>query len=68
MADERNVAHDKKVAAEMAKAAGEGEGVGKDSAANVDGDGKYTTEHPKKHPPQPGKKSPKADDDAAEEA
>jgi hypothetical protein len=64
MADARNVAHDKKVADEKAKAAGGG--VGKDSAANVDGDGKYTAETPKKHPPQPGKKSPQVDDDAAE--
>ena len=39
MADERNVAHDKKVAADKDKAAGGG--VGKDSAANVDGDGAY---------------------------
>lgn len=71
MADERNVAHDKKVASDKAKVAGSG--VGKDSAANVDGDGKYTAETPAKHPPKPGKKSPKAkpkqgDDDAAEEA
>ena len=65
MPDERNVAHDKKVAADKAKDAGEG--VGKDSAANVDGDGKYTTDHAKKHPPKPGKKPPQADDDAAEE-
>ena len=36
MADERNVAHDKKVAADKAKA--DGGGVGEDSAANVDGD------------------------------
>ena len=63
MADERNVAHDKKVAAEKAKVAGDG--VGKDAAANVDGDGVYTTESHKKHPPQPGKKSPQGDDDAA---
>ena len=35
MADERNVAHDKKVAVDKAKAAGGG--VGEDSAANVDG-------------------------------
>ena len=62
MSDERNVAHDKKVAADKAKAAGGG--VGEDAAANVDGDGVYTTEHPKKHPPQPGKKPPQ-DDDAA---
>ncbi len=40
MADERNVAHDKKVAHDKAKAAGGG--VGEDAAANVDGDGKYT--------------------------
>ncbi len=66
MADDRNVAHDKKVAADKAKAAGGG--VGEDSAANVDGDGRYTTEHHAKHLPQPGKKPPKADDDAAEEA
>ena len=39
MADERNVAHDKEVAADKAKAAGGG--VGKDSAANVDGDGQH---------------------------
>ena len=64
MADERNIAHDKKVAADKAKAAGGG--VGEDSAANVDGDGRYTTEHPAKHPPKPGKKSPQGDDDAAE--
>lgn len=66
MADERNVAHDKKVAADKAKAAGDG--VGKDAAANVDGDGVYTTPHPPKHPPQPGKKPHKSDDDAAEKA
>jgi hypothetical protein len=66
MSDERNVAHDKKVASDKAKA-GDG-GVGKDSAANVDGDGKYTTEHHKKHPPQPGQKAPQGNDDAAEEA
>lgn len=59
MADDRNVAHDKKVAADKAKAAGGG--VGKDTAANVDGDGQYTpVKHPK-HPPQPGKKPPQAD-------
>ena len=64
MSDERNVAHDKKVAAEKAKAAGGG--VGKDAASNVDGDGKYTTEpHKPKHPPQPGKKSPQGASDAA---
>jgi len=62
MADERNVAHDKKVAADKAKAAGGG--VGEDAAANVDGDGVYTTEHPPKHPPKPGMKPPQ-DDDAA---
>ena len=66
MPDERNVAHDKKVAADKEKAAHGG--VGKDSAANVDGDGKYTTESPKKHAPKPGKKPPQSDDDAAEEA
>ncbi len=64
MADERNVAQDKKVAADKAKAAGGG--VGKDAAANVDGDGVYTTEQHAKHPPKPGQKAPKADDDAAE--
>lgn len=42
MADERNVAHDKKVAADKAKT--EDGGLGKDSAANVDGDGQYTPE------------------------
>ncbi len=62
MSDERNVAHDKKVAAEKAKAAGDGVGV--DAAANVDGDGQYTTEHHKKHPPKPGKKSPQEDEAA----
>ena len=66
MADERNIAHDKKVAADTAKAAGGG--VGKDTAANVDGDGKYTPEKKPKHPPQPGKKPPQGDDDAAEES
>lgn len=66
MADERNVAHDKKVAADKAKAAGGG--VGADSAANVDGDGRYTTDKPEKHPAKPGLKSPQGDDDAAEEA
>ena len=65
MADERNVAHDKKVAADKAKAAGGG--VGEDSAANVDGDGRYTTELHVKHPAKPGKKPPQGDDDAAEE-
>lgn len=65
MADERNVAHDKKVAADKAKAAGDG--VGEDAASNVDGDGTYTTESHKKHPPKPGKKSPRGDDDAAQE-
>ncbi len=65
MADERNVAHDKKVAADKAKAAGGG--AGEDSAANVDGDGRYTTEPHAKHPPQPGKKPPRGDDDAAGE-
>ena len=65
MADERNIAHDKKVAADKAKAAGGG--VGEDSAANVDGDGRYITEPPPaKHSPKPGKKSPQGDDDAAE--
>ena len=64
MSDERNVAHDKKVAADKAK----GGGVGKDAAANVDGDGKYTTATHEKHPAQPGKKSPQGDDDAAEGA
>jgi hypothetical protein len=62
MADERNVAHDKKVAADKAKAAGGGVGV--DSAAHVDGDGVYTTESHAKHPPKPGKKAPQADGDA----
>ena len=67
MPDERNVAHDKKVAADKAKAAG-GK-VGKDSAANVDGDGQYTPKpHTQQHPPKPGKKQPKVDDDAAEES
>ena len=66
MADERNVAHDKKVAADKAKAAKGG--VGEDSAANVDGDGKYTTEPHPKPKAKPGKKSPQVDDDAAEEA
>ncbi len=61
MADERNVAHDKKVAADKAKDGG----AGKDSAANVDGDGKYTAETHTKHPPQPGKKSSQGDGDAA---
>ncbi len=65
MADERNVAHDKKVAADKAKAAGGG--VGKDSAANVDGDGQYTPEKKAKHAPKPGMKAPQGDDDAAEE-
>lgn len=65
MADARNVAHDKKVAADKAKAAGGG--AGEDSAANVDGDGQYTPEPHTKHPPQPGRKPPEADDDAAEE-
>lgn len=60
MPDERNVAHDKKVAADKAKEAGEG--VGKDAAANVDGDGRYTTETHAKHPPQPGKKTSHKDD------
>ncbi len=66
MADERNVAHDKKVAADKAKESESG--VGKDSAANVDGDGKYATEHHAKHPPKPGLKPAQGDDDAAEEA
>lgn len=66
MPDDRNAAHDKKVAAKKAKLAGGG--VGKDSAANVDGDGQYTTEPHVKHPPQPGKKSPKRDEDSSEEA
>ena len=65
MPDARDVAHDKKVAADKAKAAGGG--VGEDSAANVDGDGRYTPEPHKKPPPRPGKKPPKADDDAAED-
>ena len=64
MADRRNVAHDKKVAADKAKAAGGG--VGGDAAGNVDGDGRYTTETNKKHPQQPGKKPSQGDDDAAE--
>ena len=63
MADERNVAHDKKVASDKAKAAGVG--VGKDAAGNVDGDGAYTTETHEKHPPKPGMKAPQGDDDAA---
>lgn len=62
MPDERNVAHDKKVISDKAKAAGGG--VGEDTAANVDGDGQYTTETHAKNPPQPGKKSPKPADDA----
>ena len=66
MPDERNVAHDKKVAHDKEKAAHDG--AGKDSAANVDGDGHYMSESHKKHPTQPGKKPPQADDDAAEEA
>ena len=66
MADERNVAHDKKVAAAKAKAAHVE--VGADAAGNVDGDGRYTTEQPKKPRPQPGKKSSKADDDTAKKA
>jgi hypothetical protein len=66
MADERNVAHDKKVAADKTKSAGGG--TGKDSAANVDGDGKYTTEQHAKHPPKPGKKPSQDDDSAAGEA
>ena len=60
MADERNIAHDKKVASDKAKEAGGG--VGEDTAANVDGDGKYTTETSPKHPDQPGKKSKQADE------
>lgn len=63
MADERNVAHDKKVAADKAKAAGGG--VVKDAAANGDGDGVYTTETHEKHPPQPGEKPPQGSDDTA---
>jgi hypothetical protein len=66
MADQRNVAHDKKVAADKATAADVE--VGEDAASNVDGDGRYTTEPHKKHPPQPGRKSAKADDDTAEKA
>jgi len=54
MADERNIAHDKKVAADKAKAAGGG--VGKDTAANVDGDGTYTPEERSKHLAKPGMK------------
>jgi hypothetical protein len=65
MADDRNVAHDKKVASDKAQAARDG--VGKDSAANVDGDGVYTTEQHKKHPAQPGKKSSQGDGDAAQQ-
>jgi hypothetical protein len=65
MADERNVAHDKKVAAEKAKASGGG--VGKDKAAHVDGDGVYSTEPHKKHPTQPGKKASQKDDAAEKE-
>jgi hypothetical protein len=65
MSDKRNVAHDKKVAADKAKAAGDG--VGEDAASHVDGDGKYTTKPHAKHPPQPGKKAPQTHDDAAEE-
>jgi hypothetical protein len=57
MADDRNVAHDKKVASDKAKAAGGG--VGKDTAANVDGDGLYTPQKRGKHLPQPGKKPAK---------
>jgi hypothetical protein len=64
MADERNVAHDKKVAADKDKVAGGG--VGKDATSNVDGDGRYTTETHKKHPQQLGKKPSQGDDDAAE--
>lgn len=64
MVDERNVAHDKKVASDKAKAAGGG--VGEDTAANVDGDGQYTPEPRPKHPPQPGKKAPRGDADGAE--
>ena len=55
MADERNIAHDKKVASDKAKE--EGSGVGKDSAANVDGDGHYTSETHEKHPPQAGEET-----------
>lgn len=66
MTDERNVAHDKKVASDKAKAAGGG--VGKDTAANVDGDSLYTPEKRAKHPPKPGKKPPQGDDDAAKGA
>ena len=66
MADERNVAHDKKVASDKAKAAGEG--VGEDTAANVDGDGQYTTEAQKKQKTKPGRKTSQVDEDAAEEA
>ena len=56
MADDRNIAHDKKVASDKAK------GVGEDTAANVDGDGKYATETHQKHPDQPFKKSKQAED------
>jgi len=66
MSDERNVAHDKKVASDKAKAAGGG--VGEDSAANVDGDGRYTTATHPKHPPKPGQKPHQGNDDAAESA
>ena len=66
MADKRNVAHDKKVAADKAKAASVE--VGEDAAGHVDGDGRYTTEQRKKHPPRPGKKAAKADDDTAKKA
>ena len=66
MADERNLAHDKKVARDKAKAAGGG--VGEDSAANVDGDGQYTPKPKPKPFPNTGKKPPKSDDDAPENA
>lgn len=59
MADERNIAHDKTVAANKKKAAGGG--VGKDTAANVDGDGLYTPKKREKHPPKPGMKQPQGE-------
>ena len=65
MADERNVAHDKKVAADKAKAIADG--AGKDSAGNVDGDGQYATVPHPKHSPKPGKKPAQGDADATEE-
>ena len=61
MPDDRNIAHDKKVARDKANAAGGG--VGEDSAANVDGDGQYTPEAKPKPSPKPGKKPRQLDDD-----